>query len=279
MTNSARPSLVRRSGQRLMSAVPEARRVKGLGGAKGRRVLQARKLLAPVLPIPVRLTTSTGLKLRITTDPVDEQIAQHLLGSGRRDYFPDWPGEVPEAPCILDIGAHHGLYAAAALNAFPGSRIVCVEPSGAACEDLRMNLALNAFESRARVVEAALAPASGIADLLHTADGSWGYSLYEDVNDATGAERVALMTLAEILGSDRPVIVKSNAEGAEFSLIAQLEDLGLRPLLMIVMVHPHFGDMDDLHARAERMGYRIESVGTDERPAFHMWHESAERRD
>jgi FkbM family methyltransferase len=275
VSESTPTNFVRRSGQKLMNAVPETRKVKGLGGAKGRRVLQARKLVAPMLPVPVRLTTNTGLKLRITTDPVDEQIAQHLLGSRRGDYFPDWPGAMPESPCILDIGAHHGLYAAAALHVYPDSRIVCVEPSGAACAALRTNLALNDFAARARIVQAALAPTAGTADLLHTADGTWGYSLYEDADAATGAERVALVTLSEILGRDRPVIVKSNAEGAEYSLVEQLEATDVRPLLMIVMVHPDFGDMDDLLDRAKRMGYRVSSIGSDERPAFHMWHESA----
>jgi len=38
-----------------------------------------------------------------------------------------------------------------------------------------------------------------------------------------------------------------------------------------VMVHPQFGDMADLVARAEAMGYRVVDIGWSARPAFQMW--------
>jgi FkbM family methyltransferase len=258
--------------RRLMGLVPDDRRVKGLGGARGRRVLQARKLVAPFFRRPVMLTTATGLRLRVTADPVDEQIAHHLLGSSRSDYFPQSEQPVPNAPCILDIGAHHGLYAAAALHEYPGSRIVCVEPSRDAVPALRANLDANGFASRARIVTAALAPASGTANLQHTSDGSWGFSLYEEAADAVGSEPVQLRTLAEILDADRPEIVKCNAEGAEYAFIEQLATTDLRPVLIVLMVHPAFGDMDAMLATTTAMGYSVTRTGIEERPAFQLWH-------
>jgi FkbM family methyltransferase len=262
---------LRGARRRIVRALPADRRIKGLGGAKGRGWLQARRLTAPLLQWPVTLSTRDGLKLRVSADPVDEQIAQHVLGPHRTQYFPSWPGGAPHAPCILDVGAHHGLYAAAALHEYPGSRIVCVEPSAAARPLLRANLEINGFAGRARIVESALAPAAGESRLQHAPDGSWGYSLYEDAESSTGSEIVSLATLAEILDGARPEIVKCNAEGAEYSLIEQLERTDLRPALMIVMVHAQFGDMAQLLARAESMGYRVESVGWEARPAFQMW--------
>jgi FkbM family methyltransferase len=254
-----------------MRLVPDDRRVKGLGGAHGRRTLQARKLVAPFFQRPVMLTTASGLRLRVTADPVDEQIAHHLLGSSRSDYFPDWPGPMPEAPCILDVGAHHGLYAAAALHAYPGSRIVCVEPSRDALPALRANLDANGYMNRARIVTAALAPATGSAELRHTSDGSWGFSLYEDADDAVGSERVQLLTLGEILDGDRPDIVKCNAEGAEYAFIEQLAATDLRPALIVLMVHPAFGNVDQLLATARALGYEITRTGIEERPAFQLF--------
>jgi FkbM family methyltransferase len=262
---------LRAARRRIVRALPSDRRIKGLGGAKGRGWLQARRLVAPLLQRPVTLSTSDGLKLRVSADPVDEQIAQHVLGPHRTQYFPRWDRGAPHAPCILDVGAHHGLYAAAALHEYPGSRIVCVEPSADARPLLRANLDLNGFGARARIVSSALAPAAGEAVLQHAADGSWGYSLYEDAGSSTGSEVVELQTLEEVLAGASPEIVKCNAEGAEYSLIEQLAGTDVRPLLMIVMVHPQFGDMPHLLARAESMGYRIESVGWDARPAFQMW--------
>jgi FkbM family methyltransferase len=264
---STTPAVLRR----IARAVPESRRVKGLGGAKGRRLLQARKLVAPLLQRPITLSTADGLRLRVTADPVDEHIAQHVLGPRRDDYFPPWPAGVPTPRCVLDIGAHHGLYAAAALHAYPGSRVVCVEPSADAHAALRANLALNGFSDRARIVRGALAPRSGEGVLQHTADGSWGFSLYEDSADAVGSETVPLLTLADLLGDDRPDVVKSNAEGAEFCLVEQLAATDLRPRLLIVMVHPQFGDMDALLGSARDLGYDVTPLGIPSRPAFHMW--------
>jgi FkbM family methyltransferase len=260
--------------RRLVRALPEDRRVKSLGGARGRGWLQARLLVSPLFQRPVTLTTESGLRLRVGTDPVDEKIAQLLLGRHRSDYFPDWPYELPTNPCILDVGSHHGLYAASALHEFPGSRIICVEPSAEAVPSLRRNLAINEFSARARIVNAALAPAAGVGSLLHTYDGTWGYSLYEEPSESAGAETVRLATLDEILAGDRPDIIKSNAEGAEFALIEQLARTDIRPSFMTVMVHPQFGDMPALEALATSMGYRVEHVGLEHRPALHFWRET-----
>jgi FkbM family methyltransferase len=268
---SAASGALRAAGRGVGRVVPASRRVKGLGGAKGRRWLQARKLVAPLFQRPVTLTARDGLRLRVSADPVDEHIAQHVLGRARSTYFPDWPAGPPADACILDIGAHHGLYAAAALHAYRGSRVVCVEPSAHALPLLRDNLALNGYLGRARIVHAALAPASGDGVLQHTADGSWGYSLYEDAAASVGSEQVRLATLDEVLQGDRPDVVKCNAEGAEYSLVECLARTDLRPALMVVMVHPQFGDMAALVANAQAIGYRVSDVGTTERPAFHMW--------
>jgi FkbM family methyltransferase len=262
------PHSVRRNAYRL---VPPSRRIKGLGGAKGRGRLQLRKLVAPLWPRPVMLVSTDGVRLRVTADPVDEQIAQHVLGPHRTDYFPVPPPEVLPDACILDVGAHHGFYAAVALREYPSAHLVCVEPSADAIGQLEKNLELNGARHRARIVEAALAPAAGRGELRHTAEGSWGSSLYEEASAAITTETVRLAALGEILGDDRPSIIKCNAEGAEFALIGHLAATDIRPVFMIVMVHPEFGDVDELLATAEHMGYRVVSVGTGHRPAFQMW--------
>ena len=259
---------VQRNAYRL---VPPSRRIKGLGGAKGRGRLQLRKLVAPLWQRPVTLVSPDGVRLRVTADPVDEQIAQHVLGPHRTDYFPKPPPEMPPDACILDVGAHHGFYAAVALHEYPKAHLVCVEPSAGAIEQLKTNLDLNGSRGRARIVEAALAPAAGRGELRHTAEGSWGSSLYEEPSAAITSESVRLATLAEVLGADRPSVVKCNAEGAEFALIEGLAATDIRPVFMVVMVHPEFGDVGELLSTAERMAYRTVSVGTDHRPAFQMW--------
>jgi FkbM family methyltransferase len=264
----ALPRTLRRNAYRL---VPPSRRIKGLGGAKGRGLLQLRKLVAPLWQRPVTLVNPQGVRLRVTADPVDEQIAQHVLGPHRTDYFPTPPPELPRSACILDVGAHHGFYAAVALHEYPDAHLICVEPSGAARAELKANLELNGTGGRVRIVAAALAPAAGHGELRHTAEGSWGSSLYEEASAAIATESVLLATLPEILGDERPAIVKCNAEGAEFALIEHLSTTDIRPEFMVVMVHPEFGDIEALVANAQSMGYRTVPVGTEHRPAFQMW--------
>lgn len=264
-------SNVRRSAFRL---IPESRRIKGLGGAKGRGLLQFRKLVAPLWRRPVTLVSAKGVRLRVTADPVDEQIAQHVLGPHRTDYFPVPGPELPPGACILDVGAHHGFYAAVALNEYPDAHLVCVEPSAEAIEQLKTNLDLNDSRGRARIVAAALAPAPGSGELRHTSEGSWGSSLYEEASAALATETVRLAPLSEILGDERPSIVKCNAEGAEFALIEHLAATDIRPAFMVVMIHPEFGDVDELLATARGMGYRTVAVGTGHRPAFQMWRDA-----
>lgn len=266
------PRVARRNAYRL---VPPSRRIKGLGGAKGRGRLQARKLIAPFWQRPVTLVSTDGVRLQVSTDPVDEQIAQHLLGPRRVDYFPTPRIELGGDACILDVGAHHGFYAAVAMRTYPDARLICVEPSHDALAHIRTNLEINGSLGRARIVNAALAPGAGTGELRHTAEGSWGSSLYEEQSAAITSESVRLATLAEILEGDRPNIVKCNAEGAEFSLIEQLAATDVRPTFMIVMVHPEFGDVNALTARANEMGYRPVSVGTAHRPALQMWLDGA----
>jgi FkbM family methyltransferase len=222
----------------------------------------------------VTLTTPTGLRLRLSTDRVDEHIAQLLLGPRRAEHFPPLRATVPEGACILDIGAHHGLYAAAALHEYPGSRIICVEPSAGALDALRTNLEINGYSHRARIVNVALASENGHGLLRHTPDGTWGYSLYEEPSVSLGSETVTLSTLDRILDGAQPQILKCNAEGAEFSLVDELERTGVRPLFMAVMVHPHFGDMARLVEKAESMGYDVSQLGTDDRPTLHMWRDA-----
>jgi FkbM family methyltransferase len=265
------PHAVRRNAYRL---VPPSRRIKGLGGAKGRGRLQLRKLVAPLWQRPVTLVSKDGVRLRVTADPVDEQIAQHVLGPHRSEYFPTPPPKLPREPWILDVGAHHGFYAAVALHEYPDAHLICVEPSGAARAELKANLELNGSGGRVRIVDAALAPAAGRGELRHTSEGSWGSSLYEEPGAAIDSESVRLAPLAEILDGARPAIVKCNAEGAEFALVAHLETTDIRPVFMVVMVHPEFGDVDELLATAERMGYRTVPLGTGDRPAFQMWRDA-----
>ena len=55
-------------------------------------------------------------------------------------------------------------------------------------------------------------------------------------------------------------MVKSNAEGAEFALVGQLELQETKPRVVVMAVHPDYGDEDALRDRMTAMGYSDETA-------------------
>lgn len=275
MTTTDRHTPAQRARAAVRRLIPKSRRVKPLAGAKGRRLVQLRKLLTPLWKGNVTITSRDGLRLELTTDPVDELVANDLLGRNRTLWFPPPPAGFPpidDPRVVLDLGAHHGFYAVTALGRYSRATLVAVEPSDVGVARIHRNLQLNGMEHRARIVQAALAGEAGSGTLFHTDEGSWGNSLFQEEGvTVLGQESVTLMTLDQILEGAEPDVIKCNAEGAEFELIAQLHDSALRPALMILMVHPEFGDLAATRARVEALGYHVTQAGTENRPVLQAW--------
>jgi FkbM family methyltransferase len=255
--------------------IPPSRRVKPLAGAHGRRFVQARKLVYPLVKRPIVITSKDGIKLELTVDPVDELVANDLLGRNRTLWFPPAPegcDEVRDPRIVLDMGAHHGFYAVTALARYNRATLIAVEPSNEGVARIERNLALNSLAHRVRIVRGALAAERGTGTLLHTDEGSWGNSLFEEEGvTVLGREQVELLTLADILEGERPEVVKCNAEGAEFELVAQLGATDVRPSLMILMVHPEFGELARVRGNVESLGYHVETAGSEHRPVLQAW--------
>lgn len=268
-------SPVRSLRRRARGLLPPQRRVRALGNARGRWKVQLRKLAAPLGQRPVTVRSRDGLRVEIGCDPVDELVADHLLGRNRALWFPEAPeGALPlvDPSLILDLGAHHGFFAVAALHRWPGARLVAVEPSGEGVARIARNVALNGMSERVRIVQAALASAPGWGSLHHTDEGSWGSSLFrEEGVRVLGEELVRLETLEAILGGERPDYLKCNAEGAEYALIEQLAASDLRPEQLVIMIHPEFGDPDAAVATIEACGYVVRLAGTAQRPVVQAW--------
>jgi FkbM family methyltransferase len=237
--------------------------------------VQLRKLVSPLVKRPVVITSRDGIRMELTTDPVDELVANDLLGQHRVLWFPEVPDEAeaqPDVRMVLDLGSHHGFYAVTALFMYPRAKLVAVEPSREGVARVRRNLELNGMTHRARIVEAGLARQAGEGELLHTDEGSWGNSLFEEEGvTVLERERVALLTLPEILGDDRPDVIKCNAEGAEFALVDALAQSDLRPWMLILMVHPEFGDLDATRRTVEGLGYVVRDAGFEHRPVLQAW--------
>lgn len=264
-------STIRRFIGEIYHRLPEHRKTKVR--AHGAWKLMIRKILYPYFQFPVVISNAQGVRLRITDDEVDEQIVYHMLSNVSYWYFPEESFRIKDKPIILDLGAHHGFYTLFALGYYAESRVICVEPSLKTLQTLKKNIALNNFQKRVRIVPGALAESAGTG-YLSLQGKSWSYELTGSTSDRTTVETVQLLTLSEILNGDKPDIIKCNAEGGEYALVRQINELNLSPWLVIVMVHAEkgLGSISSLVSQMEAMNYTTVVVKQDKlRPVLHFW--------
>ena len=214
------------------------------------------------------VTSPTGTRFYLSQDPIDDAIARDIVTDGER-LFPKRDSLGLSGGVILDVGGHHGLYAAEALSRYPGRKLVVVEPHPAWCELIRRNLAANRGQGRTRVVNACLASDHGRRTLRFDPNSSWGATVHANGDGLTSVE-VQALTLPDILQVDPVAMIYCNAEGAEYALVPQLRQHNLRPAFMVLCVHPEYGDGVDLRRTVRDMGYTETDLSpTSTRPLFH----------
>jgi FkbM family methyltransferase len=227
-------------------------------------------MFAPVVLIPMWITTKNGAKIFLGTDPIDDTILAHLLDELEDRYFPDYlhlrPGDK-----VLDVGGHHGLFAVEILARFPGIKIVTIEPDPRGIETIKKHIRKNDAHSDIQIVPFAVGEGDGTGYLAESDDGSWGKTL----EDTAGQGRIPVKVkkLETMIGAERLNIklIKSNCEGGEFDLIPQMIELGLKPELIILMIHPDRGDLSALTGMLARCGYDATVVTeSDTHPCWHF---------
>jgi len=220
-----------------------------------------RRALLPHWKIRMTAKLADGTKIDLSEDPLDDRILADLLGRFEPLFYPENLKEFPAGQWILDVGAHHGAYAAIALARYPGARLIAVEPDPQGFAKLRRNVQLNHLEDRIELVNGAIADAEGQSRLIASDEGSWGN--YIDPKAAEGIP-VKTLRLDSILKGRSPYLVKTNCEGGEFALIPQLFALNLKPPYLILLAHPQMGDIAQLRATVEQQGYRITPIRSTE---------------
>lgn len=235
-------------------------------------IWMVRQLLLPLLRLRIVVATRAGTRFHLGSDRVDDAILRHLYDSGRSLYFPTTFAPIDASPLILDVGAHHGMYAVEVLRRNPGARLVAVEPNPAGCRQLRANLEANGLMDRVEIVEAALGGHSGQAFLEFSSEGSWGDCTIPVPSGAPAGRGllVPVIAVAEALQSHTPQLVKLNAEGAEFEVLPAMFGEGIFPRYIVLMTHPHVASVPDLIELVRRNGYHVTDADDPPRRArFH----------
>lgn len=229
--------------------------------------LALRKLIKRHYVMPLWLRTRSGLSVYMSEDPLDDLALEATLQTKAHVYFPPLPWAT-DGGLFVDLGAWHGFYTLEVLRRYPGARIVAVEPDSWNCALLRRNLAANGFTDRAQVIEAAVGSSEGFGRLVRSGN-TMQHRLVEDGQPGSG---IRVVGPRGVVGDAQPLVVKCNAEGAEFSFFPQLFRLGRRPRLIIVEVHAAYGDTDALLAVFRQSGYSVSLADRLPHGAwFHCW--------
>lgn len=222
-----------------------------------------RRAFSPYFLLPCWVTSTTGSRFYLSKDPVDDWILYDVLDSLTELYFPPELDQLPADMLMLDVGAHHGFIAVELLRRYPQAHLIAVEPNPMAVRLLKKNLQANSLLGRVDIIEAGISQQSGWGQLKLDESGSWGDSLTNDligINDKSIS--VQTLTVNDILNGSQPRFVKSNAEGAEFSLFPQLFVESIFPEIIILLAHPEHGAVDDLLAECKSNGYIMRDVGS-----------------
>jgi FkbM family methyltransferase len=143
--------------------------------------------------------------------------------------------ECPPGIQLLDIGAHYGFFALAAVHyGGPSARVLCVEASPNAASILNSTIALNPGKDQIEVFNVAMGDRDGTLPMLATGPIAGDYFVVptEERSDTT---LVPQRSLASLLKETRfkPTHIKIDIEGFEFevveSSIATLKEI--RPVL------------------------------------------------
>ncbi len=234
-----------------------------------------RRFLAPNTILPAIIIAPSGARHYLANDPIDECVIEEIIGSLSNLFFPEIQASVVEelnhGGYIMDVGAFNGGWGVEMLVKYPAAQGGFFEPNPEKIKVIGDTIRGNKLNSRAEVFPSGIAKTTGEAWLVKSDDGSWGDWLeYTDPVNKKDAIKVNTTTLVDAIGEKAPVIIKCNAEGGEFELVRQLLNLGLKPKIMVLMVHPERGDVDLLWSDLINAGYEIYKAK--DHPRRPIWH-------
>ncbi|HQU91573.1 MAG TPA: FkbM family methyltransferase [Pyrinomonadaceae bacterium] len=233
-----------------------------------------KRALHPNIKLPIWVTTKNGAKVFLGDDPIDEYILEDVTVGMEERYFPAHL-QLKEGDIVLDVGGHHGLYAVELLARYPGIQILSIEPDPIGIASIKRHISKNKADSNIHVVPFAVGRTETTGFLVDNHDGSWGKTL-ETVQQEDSI-RVPVKTLKSML-EDQKIenlravkLIKSNCEGGEFDMVPQIVDLGLKPELIVLMIHPPRGDVEGLVTSLQAYGYDSDLVFASEtNPCWHF---------
>jgi FkbM family methyltransferase len=217
-------------------------------------------------PARYRLRES-GLAICVRHRNRDLDILREIFGGGAGGhcYAPPEPiaAELDrrDAPVVLDLGGHIGLFGAYVFGRWPNARVTSYEPDPDNGRLLAETIHLNGLEDRWLLVRAAVATRSGRAGFASARSA--------DSHLAEPGEAAISVATADLFDLDHHVdLLKMDIEGGEWPILLEprLHELGARAVLL--EWHGRESPEPDAHAAVLRLlrdaGYdRLQDAGRD----------------
>jgi|GEM_PF-3025210 len=241
-----------------------------------RNLLKYRKNINCIVSSP------NNTRFYLGEDRIDEIILHHLFVDFRQLYFPD-NLKFNSNDLIIDVGSHHAIYLSELLTRNAGVNAIAIEPDENSIKYIKKNLFLNHLENRVEIVNAAVSGKDGIGSLTRSDEGSWGNSISESFDDKDKTEKINLISLETLVKNSRFKelinsrqgnfkLLKINAEGGEFTILPLIFKAGIFPQFIILMVHPEYGNWEELRNLLLENDYEIKVANEHQnRPAYHCW--------
>lgn len=161
---------------------------------------------------PIRITGPNVPGARV---PVYEVFAED-------EYAMDWFGQgLPDAPVLVDVGAHIGCFAVAFATRHPRARAHCYEPTPSTGAYLDRNVEQNGLDGRVQVHHSAVAAASGVLVMADNGTGSGHNGVLHLGEEGAVSIEVPSVGLEDVVAAagGRIDVLKMDAEGAEYDVV------------------------------------------------------------
>lgn len=142
--------------------------------------------------------------------------------------------------CMVDVGAHIGLYAlAAAKHLGPHGRVYACEPDTGNRTDLIEHIRLNGLEKQILCLPVAIGSSDGLVGFTP----KWDSESHIAATDEASTSEVVCVRLDTLFRANRVDILKIDVEGFEEHVLRGatelLSDFQRRPRLICMEVHPY----------------------------------------
>jgi FkbM family methyltransferase len=210
--------------------------------------------------------------------PAGERVrlsAKYRHATWNPDEYHAFRAATQKGTTVLDIGANVGAYTLMfATWVGEQGRVFAFDPAPDACGGLRAHVALNGFDDRVSIIQAAVTDTVGDAPFaIHPSGGASSLAL-ASVRGATPVT-VATETVDSVCKAYGllPAVIKIDVEGAELGVLRGARNtLALPGLHVFLELHPAaWRDMgigrSDLEQEIREQGFRIEPL----EPAYDPW--------